>query len=80
MHGGSAVGRGVTTVGDDGAFYVGAHVGHDCVVGDHVILTNAATLGGHVTVGRLRDHGRAVGRRSSTGASAATPSSAAWPA
>jgi len=51
MHGGSVVGRGVTTVGDDGTFYVGAHVGHDCRVGDHVTLTNHATLGGHVVLG-----------------------------
>jgi UDP-N-acetylglucosamine acyltransferase len=50
MHGGSTVGRGVTTVGDDCTFYVGAHVGHDCAVGDHVTLTNCATLGGHVQV------------------------------
>jgi UDP-N-acetylglucosamine acyltransferase len=26
------------------------HVAHDCIIGDHVILANAATLGGHVTV------------------------------
>src|SRR5262249_53842194 len=26
------------------------HVGHDCVIGDHVMLVNAATLAGHVTV------------------------------
>jgi UDP-N-acetylglucosamine acyltransferase len=51
MHGGSVVGRGVTTIGDDGTFYVGAHVGHDCLVGDHVTLTNHATLGGHVMLG-----------------------------
>ena len=50
MHGGSVVGRGVTTIGDDGTFYVGAHVGHDCHVGDHVTLTNHATLGGHVVL------------------------------
>ncbi len=51
MHGGSTAGRGITTVGDDGVFYVGAHVGHDCDVGNHVTLTNAATLGGHVKLG-----------------------------
>jgi UDP-N-acetylglucosamine acyltransferase len=51
MHGGSAFGRGVTTIGDDCAFYVGAHVGHDCEVGRHVTLTNCATLGGHVRLG-----------------------------
>jgi UDP-N-acetylglucosamine acyltransferase len=27
-----------------------AHVGHDCVIGDHSMLINAATLAGHVTV------------------------------
>jgi UDP-N-acetylglucosamine acyltransferase len=51
MHGGSTVGRGLTTIGDDCDFYVGAHVGHDCEVADHVTLTNAATLGGHVRLG-----------------------------
>jgi UDP-N-acetylglucosamine acyltransferase len=30
---------------------IAAHVAHDCVVGDHVILTNQATLGGHSEVG-----------------------------
>lgn len=51
MHGGSVMGRGVTTVGDDGTFYVGAHIGHDCQVGNHVTMTNHATLGGHVVLG-----------------------------
>jgi len=50
MHGGSKFGRGVTRVGDDNAFYVGAHVGHDSLVGDHVTMTNGATLAGHVTI------------------------------
>jgi UDP-N-acetylglucosamine acyltransferase len=27
------------------------HIAHDCSVADHVIMANAATLGGHVTVG-----------------------------
>ena len=53
FHGGSVFGHGVTTIGDGCQFYVGAHVGHDCVVGDHVVMTNNATLGGHV---RLEDH------------------------
>ena len=50
MHTGTAIGRGVTTVGADGLFYVGAHVAHDCIVGDHVVMTNTATIGGHVTL------------------------------
>lgn len=51
MNGGSSVGRGVTRIGDDCTFYMGAHVGHDCIVGNHVTLTNNATLGGHVILG-----------------------------
>src|SRR6202035_3556545 len=27
-----------------------AHIGHDSVIGDHCMLINGATLGGHVTV------------------------------
>jgi UDP-N-acetylglucosamine acyltransferase len=50
MHTGTAIGHGVTTVGSDGLFLVGAHVAHDCIVGDHVIMINAATIAGHVTV------------------------------
>jgi UDP-N-acetylglucosamine acyltransferase len=51
IHGGSVIDRGVTNIGDDGTFYVGAHVGHDCQVGHHVTMTNHATLGGHVVLG-----------------------------
>lgn len=51
MHTGTAIGRGLTNVGSDGLFMVGSHVAHDCVVGDHVVFANNATLGGHVQVG-----------------------------
>lgn len=51
MHIGTASGRGVTEVGNDGQFMATAHVGHDCVVGDNVILAHSATLGGHVQIG-----------------------------
>lgn len=40
-----------TTVGDGGLFMMSTHVAHDCVVGNHVIMANNATLGGHVLVG-----------------------------
>lgn len=41
----------LTTVGDDCLLMVGAHVAHDCRVGNAVILVNNATLAGHVHVG-----------------------------
>ncbi len=50
MHCGTSQGREVTTVGSDGYFMVGVHIGHDCIVGDHVTMANSATLGGHVIV------------------------------
>ena len=51
FHTGTADGRGVTTVGSDGLYMVGAHIAHDCVVGDHIVMANNATLGGDVQLG-----------------------------
>lgn len=48
---GSSVGVGVTTIGDECYFMTGAHVGHDCRVGDRTTFANCATLGGHVVIG-----------------------------
>jgi UDP-N-acetylglucosamine acyltransferase len=39
-----------TLVGSHNLFMAGAHVAHNCLVGNHVIFANGATLGGHVTV------------------------------
>ena len=47
---GTVKGGGVTRVGNYNLIMAYTHVAHDCVVGDRVILSNAATLGGHVTV------------------------------
>jgi len=41
-----------TRVGSNCFFMTSAHVGHDCIVEDNVVLTNNATLAGHVEVGR----------------------------
>ncbi len=41
----------ITRVGDDGMFMVNSHVAHDCVVGNNVIMTNNAVIGGHTRVG-----------------------------
>ncbi len=40
----------ITRVGNHCLLMVGAHVAHDCQIGDHVILVNNATLGGHVVM------------------------------
>lgn len=41
----------VTRIGSRGNFLAYTHIGHDCTVGDGVIFSNNATLGGHVEVG-----------------------------
>src|SRR5439155_19167199 len=43
--------RGITEVGDRCFLMVGAHVAHDCKVGNDVIFANNVVLGGHVTIG-----------------------------
>ena len=50
IHRGTAKGGGVTRVGSHTLIMAYTHVGHDSVIGDHVMLINAATLAGHVTV------------------------------
>src|SRR3546814_17527240 len=50
MNPGTAGGGMETRVGDDCLFMVGAHVAHDCRIGDRVVLANTATLAGHVAV------------------------------
>ena len=47
---GTAGGGGVTRVGSGCLIMAYTHIGHDSVIGDGVILANAATLAGHVTV------------------------------
>ena len=50
MNPGTSGGGMVTTVGHGSLFMVGAHVAHDCRIGDGVVMANNATLAGHVTV------------------------------
>lgn len=47
MNPGTEGGGGVTRVGCDGLFMAGAHVAHDCRLGDRVILVNNASVAGH---------------------------------
>ena len=51
MNPGTEGGGMLTSIGDDCLFMAGAHVAHDCIVGNRVIFANNATLGGHVVVG-----------------------------
>ncbi len=41
----------LTKIGNDCLIMVGAHIAHDCAIGNFVIMVNNATLGGHVVIG-----------------------------
>jgi UDP-N-acetylglucosamine acyltransferase len=49
VHRGSADGT-VTKIGNKNFLMAGAHVGHNCEIGDNVIIANNCLLGGHVRV------------------------------
>jgi UDP-N-acetylglucosamine acyltransferase len=42
-----------TVIGNDNLFLVNAHVAHDCIIGNHVIMSGVAGLAGHVV---MEDH------------------------
>jgi len=50
IHRGTKGGGGITRIGDDCFLMAQAHVAHDCLIGNNVIMANAATLAGHVIV------------------------------
>jgi UDP-N-acetylglucosamine acyltransferase len=49
IHRGTAEGS-ATRVGDNNFLMAGAHLGHNCAIGDKVIIANNCLLGGYVTV------------------------------
>lgn len=50
VHRGTIKGGGATRLGSHNLIMSYAHIGHDCVIGDRVILTNGAQLAGHIHV------------------------------
>ncbi len=47
---GTAVGGGLTKIGNDNLFMACSHIAHDCEIEDGVLLANNVLLGGHVKV------------------------------
>jgi UDP-N-acetylglucosamine acyltransferase len=41
----------VTKIGNNNYLMAYAHVAHDCTLGNSIIMSNAATLGGHIEIG-----------------------------
>ena len=42
--------NGETRIGSNCLFMAYTHVAHDCILGNHIIMSNVATLAGHVTI------------------------------
>ena len=51
VHAGTAKGGGLTRIGSWAYLMVGTHVGHDCRIGDRVVIANLTSLGGHCEIG-----------------------------
>ena len=49
LHRGTVEGS-ATTIGDDNYLMATAHVGHNCKLGNGIVLANGALLGGHVVI------------------------------
>lgn len=50
-HVGSEVDHKITRIGNGNLFLVASHIAHDCILGDNIVMSNNATLAGHVVVG-----------------------------
>ncbi|MGB5831852.1 MAG: acyl-ACP--UDP-N-acetylglucosamine O-acyltransferase [Thiohalocapsa sp.] len=50
IHRGTSQDKAETVIGSDNLLMAYTHVAHDCVIGDNVIMANAASLGGHIQV------------------------------
>ncbi|MBI5143404.1 MAG: acyl-ACP--UDP-N-acetylglucosamine O-acyltransferase [Nitrospirae bacterium] len=50
VHRASTGGDGETTIGHDNFLMAYCHVAHDCKIGSHIVMANAATLAGHSVV------------------------------
>jgi len=51
IHRGTVSGGGITEVGKENLLMAYTHIAHDCKTGKRVILSNNATLAGHITIG-----------------------------
>jgi UDP-N-acetylglucosamine acyltransferase len=39
-----------TTIGSDNLLMIGSHIGHDCIIGDRIVLSNLVQIAGHVHI------------------------------
>ncbi len=50
IHRGTAQDQGITSIGNDNLLMAYTHVAHDCMLKDHIVMSNGASLAGHVDI------------------------------
>ena len=61
VHRGTIQDKGITIIGSRGLFMANAHIAHDCVLGDDIIIANNVAVAGHVHMDDFVIVGGAVG-------------------
>lgn len=51
IHRGTEFGGGITQIGEECFLMAYTHIAHDCIIGRKVVMSNNATLAGHITIG-----------------------------
>ena len=57
----TSFGGGITRIGHHNFLMAYVHIAHDCELGDHIVMANAATLAGHISIGNYSVIGGLVG-------------------
>ena len=47
---GTKQGGGITKVGSDNLIMIGAHIAHDCIIGNYIVIANSAAIAGHAEI------------------------------
>ena len=61
IHRATVKASGKTLIGSGNMIMAYCHIAHDCIIADHVIMANLATLAGHVEIGSHANLGGMVG-------------------
>ena len=47
---GTIQGGGITKVGSNNLIMIGAHIAHDCIIGDNIVMANNSAIAGHAEI------------------------------
>jgi UDP-N-acetylglucosamine acyltransferase len=47
---GTKQGGGITKVGSNNLIMIGAHIAHDCIIGNYIVIANSAAIAGHAEI------------------------------